>query len=93
MPPAAFAASTAVRLGTAWKVVRIVLKRYSVVAANTAITMMIIIIMTIISGAIIPTVMGYLSDSHSVQWAYLVPLVCYFMVWLSTRLGGREAKG
>jgi FHS family L-fucose permease-like MFS transporter len=49
-----------------------------------------LIIMTIISGAIIPPMMGYLSDSHSVQWAYGVPLVCYVMVWLSTRLGGLE---
>lgn len=52
-----------------------------------------LIIMTIISGAIIPPMMGYLSDSYSVQWAYLVPLVCYFMVWLSTRLGGLERAG
>jgi MFS transporter, FHS family, L-fucose permease len=52
-----------------------------------------LIIMTIISGAIIPPMMGYLSDSLSVQWAYLVPLVCYFMVWLSTRLGGLEQSG
>jgi hypothetical protein len=37
--------------------------------------------------------MGYLSDSQSVQWAYLVPLVCYFMVWLSTRMGGLEQSG
>ena len=49
-----------------------------------------LIIMTIISGAIIPPIMGYLSDGYSVQWAYAVPLVCYFMVWLSTRLGGLE---
>lgn len=52
-----------------------------------------LIIMTIISGAIIPPVMGYLSDAQSVQWAYVVPLVCYFMVWLSTRLGGLEHSG
>jgi FHS family L-fucose permease-like MFS transporter len=52
-----------------------------------------LIIMTIISGAIIPPMMGYLSDSQSVQWAYLVPLVCYFMVWLSTRMGGLEQSG
>lgn len=50
------------------------------------------IIMTIISGAIIPPMMGYLSDSQSVQWAYAVPLACYFMVWLSTRLGGQEQR-
>ena len=52
-----------------------------------------LIIMTIISGAIIPPMMGYLSDIQSVQWAYAVPLGCYFMVWLSTRLGGLEQSG
>ena len=52
-----------------------------------------LIIMTIISGAIIPPMMGYLSDIQSVQWAYAVPLLCYFMVWLSTRLGGLEQSG
>lgn len=52
-----------------------------------------LIIMTIISGAIIPPMMGYLSDSYSVQWAYVVPLACYFMVWFSTRLGGLEPGG
>ncbi|MCB1706749.1 MAG: L-fucose:H+ symporter permease [Halioglobus sp.] len=51
-----------------------------------------LIIMTIISGAIIPPTMGYLSDVQSVQWAYAVPLVCYGMVWISTRLGGRESR-
>lgn len=52
-----------------------------------------LIIMTIISGAIIPPMMGYLSDSQSVQWAYAVPLACYFMVWLATRLGAEERSG
>ncbi|MBK6512259.1 MAG: hypothetical protein IPG06_24330 [Haliea sp.] len=52
-----------------------------------------LIIMTIISGAMIPPMMGYLSDVQSVQWAYVVPLVCYFMVWLSTRMGGLEHSG
>ena len=52
-----------------------------------------LIIMTIISGAIIPPMMGFLSDSYSVQWAYGVVMVCFFMVWLSTRLGGLERGG
>lgn len=52
-----------------------------------------LIIMTIISGAIIPPMMGYLSDIQSVQWAYAVPLGCYLMVWLSTWRGGLEQSG
>ena len=46
-----------------------------------------LIIMTIISGAMIPPMMGYFSEALSVQWAYLMPLFCYFMVWLSTIRG------
>ena len=46
-----------------------------------------LIIMTIISVAMIPPMMGYFSEALSVQWAYLMPLVCYFMVWLSTIRG------
>jgi MFS transporter, FHS family, L-fucose permease len=46
-----------------------------------------LIIMTIIAGAIIPPAMGYLSDGLSVQWAYMVPFICYFMIWFSANRG------
>jgi FHS family L-fucose permease-like MFS transporter len=41
-----------------------------------------LIIMTIISGAMIPPLMGFLSDSYNVQWSYIVPLACFLVVWL-----------
>lgn len=48
-----------------------------------------LIIMTIISGAIIPPLMGYFSDAVDVQSAYLLPLIAYALVFVST-IAGRE---
>lgn len=38
------------------------------------------IIMAIAGGAIIPLIMGRVSDISSIQWAYLVPLACFIPV-------------
>lgn len=46
-----------------------------------------LIIMTIISGAIVPPLMGFLADDFNIQIAYVIPLFCFVIVWLSTRLG------
>jgi len=46
-----------------------------------------LIIMTIISGAMIPPLMGFLADAFNVQWSYLVPLACFLVVWLATHFG------
>ena len=48
-----------------------------------------LIIMTIISGAIIPPLMGYLADAATVQSAYILPLMGYALVFVST-IAGRE---
>ena len=48
-----------------------------------------LIIMTIISGAIIPPLMGYLADAVDVQSAYILPLIAYALVFVST-IAGRE---
>ena len=48
-----------------------------------------LIIMTIISGAIIPPLMGYLADAVDVQSAYILPLMGYALVFVST-IAGRE---
>ena len=48
-----------------------------------------LIIMTIISGAIMPPLMGYFSDAVDVQSAYLLPLMAYALVFVST-IAGRE---
>jgi MFS transporter, FHS family, L-fucose permease len=36
--------------------------------------------MSIIGGAIVPAVMGYISDRRSIQAAFAVPLFCYAIV-------------
>lgn len=46
-----------------------------------------LIIMTIISGAMVPPLMGFLADGFNVQWSYIVPLSCFILVWLSTHFG------
>ncbi len=38
------------------------------------------IIMAIVGGALVPLVMGFLSDHYSIHIAYLVPLVCFVVV-------------
>ena len=48
-----------------------------------------LIIMTIISGAIIPPMMGYFSDAVDVQSAYILPLICYVVVFVAT-IAGRD---
>ena len=38
------------------------------------------IIMSVAGGALVPYIMGYLADNYSVHTAYLVPLLCFFVV-------------
>lgn len=38
------------------------------------------IIMAIVGGALVPVVMGFLTDIYSIHIAYLVPLVCFIVV-------------
>jgi len=39
-----------------------------------------LLVMSIIGGAIVPAVMGYISDVSSIQKAFVVPLICYAYV-------------
>jgi len=39
-----------------------------------------LLVMSIIGGAIVPAIMGYISDRSSIQTAFSVPLVCYAVV-------------
>lgn len=39
-----------------------------------------LLVMSIIGGAIVPAVMGYISDASSIQRAFFVPLICYAYV-------------
>jgi FHS family L-fucose permease-like MFS transporter len=39
-----------------------------------------LLVMSIIGGAIVPAIMGYISDRSSIQAAFAVPLFCYAVV-------------
>jgi FHS family L-fucose permease-like MFS transporter len=39
-----------------------------------------LIIMSIVGGAIIPLLMGKISDATSIRWAYYVPMICFLPV-------------
>ena len=45
-----------------------------------------LLVMSIVGGAIIPAVMGRISDMTTIQTAFLVPLVCYvYVFWFAVR--------
>ncbi|SMD05393.1 L-fucose:H+ symporter permease [Pedobacter nyackensis] len=52
-----------------------------------------LIIMSIVGGAILPPVMGYISDvTHNIQIGYIVPLVCFVVVLLFGLKGHKVVK-
>ena len=40
------------------------------------------IVMGVVGGAVFPPIMGYVADKTSVATAYLLPIICYFMIFL-----------
>jgi FHS family L-fucose permease-like MFS transporter len=44
-----------------------------------------LVIMAIVGGAVMPPVMGQISDKSNIQWAYLVPAFCFFFIFLFAR--------
>lgn len=40
------------------------------------------IVMGVVGGAVFPPIMGYVADKYSVATAYLLPIICYFMIFL-----------
>ncbi|MCE2998182.1 MAG: L-fucose:H+ symporter permease [Cyclobacteriaceae bacterium] len=40
------------------------------------------IVMAVAGGAVFPPIMGYVADKYSVATAYLLPIICYFMIFL-----------
>lgn len=52
-----------------------------------------LIIMSIVGGAILPPVMGYIADvTHNIQIGYIVPLVCFVVVLLFGLKGHKVVK-
>ncbi len=45
-----------------------------------------LLVMSIVGGAVVPPIMGAISDRHSLQFAYLAPLVCFVVVLLFARV-------
>jgi MFS transporter, FHS family, L-fucose permease len=41
-----------------------------------------VIVMGVVGGAVLPPIMGYMADKTSVAQAYLLPIVCYVMIFL-----------
>lgn len=50
-----------------------------------------LLVMSIVGGAIIPAVMGYLSDARDIQTAFIVPALCYLVVFHFGFRGYRQA--
>lgn len=52
-----------------------------------------LIIMSIVGGAILPPVMGYISDvTHNIQIGYIVPLICFIVVFVFGLKGYKVVK-
>jgi len=51
-----------------------------------------LIIMSIVGGALLPLVMGYISDISSIQIGYIVPLICFVVVLLFGLSGHKVTK-
>ncbi|MEZ4901274.1 MAG: MFS transporter [Spirosomataceae bacterium] len=46
-----------------------------------------LIIMSIVGGAIVPPLMGLISDSYSIKWAFILPFLCYLYVLFYAQKG------
>lgn len=52
-----------------------------------------LIIMSIVGGAILPPAMGYISDeTQNIQMGYIIPLICFFVVFLFGLNGHKVIK-
>jgi FHS family L-fucose permease-like MFS transporter len=45
-----------------------------------------LLVMSIIGGGLVPALMGYISDTSSIQKAFVVPLICYaYVIYFALR--------
>jgi FHS family L-fucose permease-like MFS transporter len=51
-----------------------------------------LIIMSIVGGAVLPPVMGYIADQSNIQIGYIVPLICFAVVFFFGAYGHRISK-
>ncbi len=52
-----------------------------------------LLVMSIMGGAVIPAIMGRISDLSNMQTAFVVPLICYIYVLYFATLGYKPAAG
>jgi MFS transporter, FHS family, L-fucose permease len=41
-----------------------------------------VIVMGVVGGAVLPPIMGYMADKTNVAQAYLLPIICYVMIFI-----------
>lgn len=51
-----------------------------------------LLVMSIVGGAILPALMGFISDQSNIQWAFLMPAICYVYVLFFALRGYRTAN-
>jgi fucose permease len=51
-----------------------------------------LLVMSIVGGAIVPAVMGYVSDLRTIQTAFLMPFLCYVYVLYFAARGYRPTS-
>jgi FHS family L-fucose permease-like MFS transporter len=51
-----------------------------------------LLVMSIVGGALLPLVMGFYSDKSSIQQAYLIPLICFVVVFFFAAFGAKPEK-
>jgi FHS family L-fucose permease-like MFS transporter len=52
-----------------------------------------LLIMGVVGGALVPPIMGLISDRLGIRWAFLVPMLCYLYVFFYGAKGYRMSKG
>ena len=52
-----------------------------------------LLVMAIVGGAVIPLGMGWLADRFGLQYAFLLPLLCYVYIMFYARQGSRVRNG
>lgn len=51
-----------------------------------------LIIMSIVGGAVVPPLMGLISDSFGIKWAFVIPLICYSYLVYYAKSGHQIVK-
>jgi len=50
------------------------------------------LVMAIVGGALCPMLMGYIADHYSMQWGFIVPMLCFVFVYYFARRSGKSVN-